>query len=108
MIRKTKFALEMLGDKIFAGYTQGEDWNGFACPYFTFEQAQLLVKAYIQSGGRAWYEIELDAFCFEVNTDEGGKIVDSYLPEEIERKKVYPIGAFCWRWEENNEAQVTY
>ena len=30
---RTQFAL---GDEtLFDGYTLGEEWNGFACPYFT-------------------------------------------------------------------------
>jgi hypothetical protein len=39
-MRVADFALDFLDDVTFEGYTQGETWNGFACPYFSFEQAQ--------------------------------------------------------------------
>ena len=46
MLREAKFVIEPLGETVFDGYTQDEDWNGWACPYFTFEQAERIVEAY--------------------------------------------------------------
>ncbi len=41
-----KFSTDLTGeDSFFDGFTKGETWNGFACPYFTFEQGQRIVEA---------------------------------------------------------------
>jgi hypothetical protein len=88
-MREAKFSIDTLGDNVFESFTQGEEWNGWACPYFTFDQAQTLVQAY-QEG---WYDEDSDAFSFEI---EGGseEDVDTFPATEIKGMKVYPIGAF--------------
>ena len=102
MLRETQFAIDTLGDKVFEGYTQGEEWNGWACPYFTFEQAQKVVEAF-NKGERfegdkieARYDAEQDAFCFLF---ESSGESDDFAAVELEGQKFYPIGAGCWIWE---------
>lgn len=100
-MREAKFSLEVLGEKCFDAFTQGETWNGWACPYFTFDQAQQLVKAFQERGVKAWYDEHSDAFTFEVEGGETVKEVDTFQAEEVNGKKFYPIGAFCWIWDMN-------
>jgi hypothetical protein len=102
-MRETKFSIDLLGDRDFDGYTTGETWNGWACPFFTFEQAQQLVKVYQENGLKAWYDEASDAFSFEVDAGGGLKELDTFPAEEIDSKKYYPVGASCWIWEESSE-----
>lgn len=102
-MRQTKFMTDPLGTRIFDGFSQDESWNGWACPYFTFDQAQQIVKAYQENGIKAWYDEASDAFSFEVDAGGGIKEVDTFASNEVDGKKLYPIGAFCWIWEEAAE-----
>lgn len=95
-MREAKFSIDTLGDKVFEGYTQGEKWNGWACPYFTYEQAERVVQAHCEIGLKAWYDAASDAFSFEISASDE---IDSFLGEDIEGKKLYPVGANCWIWE---------
>jgi len=99
-MRKTKFAIDFFNDQTFEGYTQGENWNGFACPYFTFEQVQELLNAWQAKGWDASYDAEKDRFTFEVNTSTAEQECDSFSAIEFRGTKLYPVGAFCWIWEE--------
>jgi hypothetical protein len=98
-MRETKFSIDLLGDRNLDGFTQGETWNGWACPLFTFEQAQQLVKAYEENGLKAWYDEASDAFSFEVDAGGDLKEVDTFPAQEVEGRKFYSIGAGCWIWE---------
>ena len=100
MLRPTQFSLDFLADEIFEGYTQDEKWNGFACPYFSFEQAQHLVVAWRSQGWKALYDPDADSFNFHVETASGAKEDESYQSSEIEGKRFYPIGTFNWIWDE--------
>lgn len=106
-MRETKFSTDPLGNRIFDGFTQDENWNGWACPYFTFDQAQQIVQAYQENGMKAWYDGASDAFSFEIDAGEGEKEIDTFPSQEMNGKKVYPIGAFCWIWEEATEELMT-
>ena len=97
IMREAKFSIDTLGDKVFEGFTNGEEWNGWACPYFTFEQAQRVVKAQTEMGLKAWYNTNADAFSFEVDASDE---IDSFPAQEIEGKKLYPVGTSCWIWEQ--------
>ncbi len=36
--RESRFEIDCLPGVRFVGYTDGSDWNGFACPYFDLTQ----------------------------------------------------------------------
>ncbi len=55
-MRPAKFEMDFLGSRDFEGYTYDEDWNGFACPHFTYEQAMQIVEAWIEEGSPAKYD----------------------------------------------------
>lgn len=90
---KGLFSLDAIEGKKFSGYTFGDDWNGWATPYFERPEANLVMEAL---GG----------------TYKDGKYLfdDGYDGEEYEKetidtvdgpKEVYAIGAYSWTW--NND-----
>lgn len=93
------FSLETIGDRLFAGYTEREDWNGWARPYFLFETAQQIADA-VSEFQTAFYDANADAFVFEVEDDEP-EIFGALSVEGI--GKIYPIGAGSWIWEKAEE-----
>lgn len=105
-MRSTSFAIDFLEGETFNGYTRDEDWNGFACPYFSFAQGQKLVEAWRRGGWSARYEVETDSFVFEMQSGGGETDCESYSGSEVEGAKVYPIGAFNWIWDEVNAAEA--
>ena len=64
-MRQTKFTIDSL-DGIFEGYTLGEDWNGWAVPYFTYEQALLVLAASQQADQHGFYDAVSDRFIFSL------------------------------------------
>jgi hypothetical protein len=98
-LREAKLQLDTYGAEEFAGFTAGETWNGFACPYFTFEQAQHVLMAHQNLGLDAGYDRERDEFFFTLgHGDEEGP--EFYGPVRVGGLTVYPIGAGCWIWSE--------
>jgi hypothetical protein len=95
-MQATRFIIDTFGNEIFDGFTLGETWNGWACPYFTLEQAHRVVEAHRAQGGKAWYDETQDLFVFGFREDE----VDAFPVEMVEGHKLYAIGAGCWIWEE--------
>jgi hypothetical protein len=96
-MRKAKFSIDLIDGFTFDGYTQGEEWNGFACPYFNFEQAVYLKDVFSKVGVNASYNQNKDLFIFVINME-----TESYFPVNIEGNKYYPIGAFNWIWDEHS------
>lgn len=44
-MNKTTFVIDSIPDAIFTGFTDGDDWNGWACPYFEKSEAECVLKA---------------------------------------------------------------
>ncbi len=106
MFHKGRFIIEdWFGP--FEGWTAGQRWNGWECPYFDFDTAIRMVDAWNNTAFgdeeyQARYDAARDEFCFR---DGGLEEWDCFGAKTIESEgkdvKVYPIGAFCWIW--NNE-----
>jgi hypothetical protein len=79
-MRRTRFVIDYLSSQEFEGYTRGEDWNGFAYPYFTFDQAQRLVKAWQEQRQKAHYDEANNQFNFVMEDGE----IDSFPPVGID------------------------
>lgn len=97
-IKETKFQIDFLPGRAFAGFFTGEYWNGFDCPRFTFEQAQDLVRGWTATGKSARYLESEDAFAFESIDDSEDS--EMFVAEVIDGQKFYPIGANNWIWSE--------
>jgi hypothetical protein len=102
-LNESDFKIDTLVGQTFHGYTLGEEWNGWNCPYFTFEQSNKVLeahkdaKAYDGNKLNAFYDTEKDAFCFEL---DAGDHIEEFYSVEIEGKKLYPKGSGSWIWEE--------
>ncbi len=94
-MRKSNFTIEVYGKTFFEGYIKDEDWNGWACPYFTFEESQKIVDAHRKTGQKAGFMKELDGFYFKIQDEE-----EFYQAIEIEGQRFYSIGNSNWIWEE--------
>ncbi|BCM88711.1 hypothetical protein IAD21_00553 [Abditibacteriota bacterium] len=91
--RRTLFTLEAIRSRTFHGYTDGQTWNGWARPYFTYEVGLQIVDAMKLYRGAAY--------------DAGEEEVFSAI-NAARSRKVYPIGSSSWTWEEGQlEPQVT-
>ena len=99
-MREAKFSHDFLGNSEFQGYTQDEDWNGFACPYFSYDQAMAVAQAWREHGFAANYDEDTGEFVFEVSGGEAGNEFQRFGSIEAEGMKLYPIGAFNWIWGE--------
>jgi hypothetical protein len=94
-MEKSKFSIESLPGQIFEGFTTGEDWNGWACPYFAFEEACRIVEAHNKSNELpAVYDENKDTFIFEFPDEP-----EEYTAEQINGQKLYGIGTGGWIWE---------
>lgn len=98
-MRLAKFTIDVYEGQSFDGFSRDEDWNGWACPYFTFEQGLKVMEAHLARGWKAKYNESEDQFVFDFSHD-GNDEPDAFTAEQIEGKKLYPLGAFCWIWEE--------
>ena len=68
-MRKTRFGIDCW-DEEFIGYTNGEHWNGWACPRFTKDVADKIVELQNKGDGcKATYDEEVDAYLFKISTN---------------------------------------
>jgi len=101
-MRRSIFKIEALGTTTYQGHTRDEDWNGWDCPYFTYCEAENIVKDYntlkkiVGDLNLAYYDSVSDLFVFPVDDNE----VESFPSETIDGIKFYPIGAFSWIWQQ--------
>ncbi len=107
-MRPAKFKIESLGYERFDGFTKDENWNGWDCPYFTFDQAQKILKHYndlrriIGQAYLAYYDSDVDSFVFPINVDDEPEV---FAAVNENGQKFYPIGTFYWIWKEDEHDQ---
>ena len=83
-----------------AGWTRGEDWNGYACPSFELPAGLALARAI--TDGALRYDLEADVFVWTGD----GEAPEITVPSEVQTpegmRKVYEIGeGRCWEeWPE--------
>ena len=88
------------------GYTLGDEWNGFAVPYFEMDEARVIMKEVnaIEPKEPMKYTKRKDAFVLKMEDGEveiwQGK---NYLTTEGV-KHLYGIGAYTWSWETVTQA----
>ena len=102
-MRATKFSIDTYGNRVFEGYSDDQEWNGWACPLFSYEEAQRIAAVCNEHGGRASYDEQHDRFIFHLNESDLDE-PEIYSSEQLEGKKLYAIGAFNWIWEELDDA----
>lgn len=103
-MRKAFFGIDGLEGGIYAGYTKGDKWNGWDCPYFPTAPAnQIMFDLEGQSDyDLATFDAPTDSF---VTRYEGGEEENEYwegmdIEVDGETVHVYPIGSHGWVWQE--------
>ena len=98
------------------GFTTGDLWNGWDCPFFTLAQAERVIEVmngYFYIPGHPeetctlWYDPERDAIGeFDPHyAEEEDSGITYYGAREVSLPrlgltKVYDIGSFVWVWQE--------
>lgn len=101
---KSTFTIDSLENQAFEGFTHGDKWNGWACPFFDRTTAENLLRE-SEANEYVWhYDGKRDAFIVRSTSDP-----EDYEPEvfsgvtaQIGEAEVtlYGIGANSWVWEE--------
>ena len=95
---------------IYMGYTNGARWNGWATPYFTFEEAQKLQAEFNQDvQSPMLYDVSKDVFILKYEDDDEPYIWEG---EDIETedgiKHLYGIGAYSHIWDDLGDEDKRY
>jgi hypothetical protein len=86
----------------YIGYTLGERWKHYDVPYFDLETSIKIVEEYNKYANHPIiYSIIYNTFRID---NEVYKAKEFKTAEGI--KKLYPIGAWTWEWEEFTEGNV--
>jgi hypothetical protein len=115
-----KFGID--DSRLYPGYScEGESWNGWACPFFTFEVAlEIATSMYPTTKDEHFrYEEMTDSFLFFSKSDEeydldAGEIYQPYectgadIVVNGQVIHVYDIGAGAWCWEEEEPREKIY
>lgn len=89
----------------YGGYTAGQHWNGWACPYFEKAVAEKILTEYVAAAADDviwWYDPEHDAFYLN-SSETDPDLNDMWSPNHIKvdgvELVVYAIGAQSWIWD---------
>lgn len=118
---KSTFSLEGLEGR-YTGFTYGERWNGWECPFFTYEECEKIINAinllefdfakYDKNNDRFIVifdcNVEKDVIAKDLREDYIFSLKDNDLIEkynatiasmcEKENQKLYPLGYAEWIW----------
>jgi hypothetical protein len=94
---KAFFSMDCMDENI-EGLTYGNTWNGWACPYFTYENALKLAE--LMPDFNMSYDSKTDTFI--ANTDDGFETSEEFPAKVIDGVKYYGIGNMSWCWYEFN------
>lgn len=84
-----------------------ERWNGWALPYFTYDEAVKVLDACVAMSDISdideWhYEADVDCFVYhDLNADEDVYCDGRPLDVDGEDVVAYPIGTGAWIWDED-------
>lgn len=98
-MRKTRFVIDT-NEKTYEGYTDGTLWNGWECPWFTKEVAEEMMRDLNKEGVGTEYNPETDSYIVEVEFSDPDVFDGADVKTEDGIQHLYPIGAWCWIWDE--------
>lgn len=94
-------------EAIYKGYAEGTHWNGWACPWFTFDVAKEIMNEYNIScdGDCMIYNSREDMFAIvQANGD-----IEKYEGKDFivngKNLHLYPVGNSSWVWDDIAENQ---
>lgn len=88
------------------GFTKGFLWNGWATPFFEIEEA----KRIQETMGDLSYDEKRDVFIFKTEDDDPEDPPEEFAGQDLvvngETKRVYPIGAGLWTWDDEGPSKA--
>jgi hypothetical protein len=95
-------------DKKYRGWSSGQRWNGWAMPFFEFDEAMRYAKDSQEGGdgpGSTRYDPARDAFVTQRDDPDETEVDEAtvILVKGRGALKVYGIGAGSWTWSEARE-----
>lgn len=96
MLTKSKFQIE--DGPIFEGYTKGDHWNGWECPYFDYDVAKKILSSDIYCPDYFFDPIRKTFLAMDVNGDFEAFEGDVYEVADCGSMVLYPIGTGSWIW----------
>lgn len=102
-LQKATFYLDAFPDEKYVGFHRGENWNGWACPYFSRRAGLRMVELYSKRrpgdhfglDHKAEYDQDENAFRFY---DPVHDTWEAFEAVEIDERLLFPIGTFNWTW----------
>lgn len=109
---QTYFCIGSIPNK-FYGYTDGSDWNGFACPFFEYGEAETVLAESKLNGYEWGYDTETDAFIVRSTADPQDWEPEVFKATQIRlvdgtEIRAYGIGAYSWTWHVCTEIGLHY
>ena len=98
-LKKAIFSMDCF-DENLEGFTYGNTWNGWACPYFTYDNAMKLATLVPDFGMQ--YDAKNDKFFAESEYYDR----EEWESVMIDGQKYYPIGNCSWCWFEMPETEA--
>lgn len=100
-MKKSLFTIDGI-NAIFEGYTNGQHWNGWACPYFTKEVGMQIVQIFnnqthMLEDEYMRYDENIDAF---IRKDACYDEPEMFHGIDIDGMHLYPIGTMNWIWDD--------
>jgi hypothetical protein len=101
---QAKFSTDAFENNVFEGFTDGSLWNGWACPYFTYEIATRVLQMSEANGYRWHYDKNTRSFLVSHIDDPMGTEPERFegidiLINDSGERVLYAIGAYSWTWE---------
>ena len=110
---KTKKLIEEIfeidGMYMAKGYTLGDTWNGFECPFFTKEVAEEILQETIDTDLTQEYFVnfeydkENEQFILKETDDKLLFPARKFKTGDGSEIKLYAIGAYMWCWSKSKE-----
>lgn len=77
-------------------YTDGQDWNGWECPWFEFQEAMKIAE---NPRSNVTYDADRDVFLFDDGQEDQPTEYEAQHRETVDgTRKLYPLGASQWIW----------
>ena len=111
-MRHTVFSMN--DEERFIGYSGGNHWNGWACPYFTRDEAERIVKhvnacSVDHNMYNMHYDYATDTFVYHDGNNDYDETFEAvcYLDVDTgEMLTLYAVGAFSWTWDDMMECET--
>lgn len=101
MLKKAVFTIGEY-PKAYIGYTKGDDWNGWATPFFEKAEADKVAEGFNECAEfpMQYDEVYDQFYILDTEADELEKWEGNDYPTTEGIKHLYGIGAYCWVWDE--------